>query len=129
MKKKFIAVFAVIALFMMVIAAYAYTQQTTTLGDKACCCKGEGDSCPMKGKSHDEKGEHAGMSCCKKHDGEHAEHAKGEGHSCDCCGDSCPMKKGEGAAVSVSTSTDGKSCCDCCGDSCPMKKEKPKTTA
>ena len=163
MKKRFIAAFAAIALFMMAIAAYAYTQQRgVLLGDKSCCCKGDGESCPMKAKGHDghdghdAKGEHAGMSCCKKHDGEHAEHAKGEGHSCcgdscpmkkgegtattvsmskdgkgccDCCGDSCPMKKGDAAATAGSASNEGKSCCDCCGDSCPMKKEKPKTTA
>jgi hypothetical protein len=47
-----------------------------------------------------------------------------KGHSCDCCGGSCPMKNKDAksqttAAGDAKTSGD----CSCCkGDSCPMKK-------
>ena len=111
MKKKLIASLAVVAIFILAIAAYAYTQNNTTIRPTASCCKSK-DSCPMKSKGHDGSGEHAKMSCCKKHDGEHAE---AEGSCCDCCGDSCPMKKKDGAAtISVSTAEEGKDCCDNC---------------
>ncbi len=98
----------IVAVFGLAIAALAYTQGTTKPTTAASCCKKDGDSCPMKGKDHDDKGEHAKMSCCKKHGDDHA---KGDGHSCDCCGDSCPMKKKDGAAA---VSSDEKSCCDDC---------------
>ena len=125
MKKRIITSLAILALFTLAIAAYAYNQGTTTVKTTASCCKKDGASCPMKGKGHDDKAEHAGMSCCKKHGDDHAkgtDHAKAEGHSCcDCCGDSCPMKKkGEATA----TAADGKSCCDNC-DCCKGKTEKP----
>ncbi|HEY5837591.1 MAG TPA: hypothetical protein VIT19_01065 [Pyrinomonadaceae bacterium] len=54
-------------------------------------------------------------------------------HSCCCmssegCGDSCQMKKKEGAKNHVTTNTEG--CCGCCGDSCQMmKKEGAKNHA
>ncbi len=116
MKKRLIALFAIIAVFGLAIAAVAYAQ--TTGGDSArssCCTK---DSCPMKKKNaSDTKTD----SCCD---------------NCDCCkdgkctGDSCPMKK-KGTASQVTkvnvandkmaATADG-CCCSCCGDSCPMKK-------
>lgn len=110
MKKKFLALFTVVALFSLAIAAYAYTTNTTSAASTAASCCNKSDSCPMKGKSeHGEKGgDHATMSCCKKHGGDHSQKAKGA--SCDCCGDSCPMKKGDRAAKAE----EGKSCCDNC---------------
>jgi len=126
MKKRIIATFAILALFALAIAAFAYTKSNSVESTKSCCCKKADDSCPMKSKGHDNKsGEHE-MSCCKKHGEDHAkgtDHAKTEGHSsCDCCGDSCPMKKKDGAAA---VSTDGKSCCD----DCECCKDKAKTAA
>lgn len=115
MKKKVLTLFAIAAFLSLAIAAYAYTNNAVTSGSTtASCCK-KSDSCPMKGKSeHGEGGEHAKMSCCKKHGGDEAK--KTEGSCCDCCGDSCPMKKGDGA-----TKTEGgKSCCDNC-DCCKSK--------
>ena len=122
MKKKFLTLFAVVALLSLGIAAYAYTQNpTATSAAASSCCKGK-DSCPMKGKSdHGEGGEHAKMSCCKKHGGDQAN--KAEGASCDCCGDSCPMKKGDGTAKAE----EGKSCCDNCD--CCKDKAKSETAA
>lgn len=116
MKKKFLILFAVAALLSLALAAYAFTNNSPMVGPTAAsCCKGK-DSCPMKGKSeHNGGGDHAKMSCCKKHDGDHA---KKEGASCDCCGDSCPMKKGDGAAKAE----EGKSCCDNC-DCCKGKAD------
>lgn len=122
MKKKLIATLTIFALFGLAIAAFAYTRTNPVQSDKSCCCK-SADSCPMKSKEHDHKdGEHK-MSCCKKHGDGHAkgeDHSKAEGHSCDCCGDSCPMKK-DGATGAY---TDGKSCCDKC-ECCKDKAEHP----
>jgi hypothetical protein len=113
MKSKLIALFAIVAVFGLAIAAYAYTTTTDNKAKASCCAKH--DSCPMKSKGHDEKGEHAGMSCpMGNHDNGQA---KAEGHSCDCCGDSCPMKK-DGAPTSTASSVEGENCCDncdCCG--------------
>ena len=109
MKKRIIATFAILALFALAIAAFAYTRTTTVETSKACCCK-SGDSCPMKSKGHDEKGGEHKMSCCKKHDGEHSA-AAGDHACCGCCGDSCPMKKGE---ATVSATGADKSCCEGC---------------
>lgn len=110
MKKRIIVLLAIVSLFALAIAAYAYTRGTTATTAASCCCKKDGDSCPMKGKGHDEKsGEHAKMSCCDKHKGDQA---TTEGHSCcSCCGDSCPMKKTDAVA---SESSESKSCCDNC---------------
>ena len=122
MKKKIIATFAVLAMFALAIAAYAYTSTTTELAtDRAACCSKK-DSCPMKSKGHDGKdGEHK-MSCCSKHGDDHAkgtEHAQGADHKCcDCCGDSCPMKNSETSA----TGDDKKNCCDEC-ECCKGKKD------
>ena len=122
MRKKIIASLAIFALFTLAIAAYAYTSTTPATTAAASCCKKDGDSCPMKGKAHDDKGEHAKMSCCQKHGEDHAkgdQHAKAEGHSCCArCIDSCPMKKDGATAVS----SDGKSCCDDC-ECCKGKKD------
>lgn len=111
MKRKIIGLLAIVALFALAIAAYAYTSVNTAVTNASCCCsKKEGDSCPMKKKGHDaQNGEHA------KTEGEHS--------CCGCCGDSCPMKKGVTAVLSV---TDGKSCCDDC-DCCKGKKEDSAT--
>ena len=117
MKKKLIAALSIFAVFAFAIAAFAYTKTSNTLADKPSCCKSKG-SCPMKAKGddgHESNGEHAKMSCCKKHDGLQAEKK-----ACDCCGDSCPMKKGEG--TSAAASAEGKDCCDNC-DCCKGKKE------
>ena len=119
MKKRTIAMLVVIALFALTIAAFAYTRTSSVVAGKACCCK-SADSCPMKSKD-DKGGEHANMSCCKKHGDDHA---KAGGHAgCDCCGDSCPMKKKDGATATSGTA-DEKSCCDDC-DCC---KDKGKTS-
>jgi hypothetical protein len=121
MKKKVLAMFAIVAMFALAIAAYAYTNTSVTLADDKPSCCAKKDSCPMKSKGHDGKeGEHK-MSCCK-----HGEdHAKGADHAnCDCCGDSCPMKKGEAPkSTAVSTADDKKNCCDNC-DCCKGKTEK-----
>ena len=103
MKNRFFALLAVFALFA--IAAYAFTQdnlpapQNTKPTASSCCKKGDMDSCQMKGKE---------SSCCKKHDGDQAKH---DCSSCDCCGDSCQMKKGDG----TTQQGDGKSCHGNCG--------------
>ena len=120
MKKKFLTLFALFALFSLAVAAYAYTNNTG-VSTSSSCCTGK-DSCPMKGKSeHGGGGDHAKMSCCKKHDGGHAK--KAEDAPCDCCGDSCPMKKGDG----VAKTEDGKNCCDDC--ECCKDKAKSETAA
>ena len=128
MKKRTIATLVVLALFALTMVAVAYTRTSNVVVDKSCCCK-SGDSCPMKAKGHDDKkGEHAKMSCCAKHGDDHAkgeDHAKAEGHSC--CGDSCPMKKKDGATATGASATADHSCCGCCGDSCPMKKKEGTT--
>jgi hypothetical protein len=132
MKKRFLAIFAIVAVLGLAIAAYAYTQTAANVAATASCC---GDSCPMKGKNEHGKdhtkgeGNHncCGDSCPMK--GEHGKsgdhNANAEKHSC--CGDSCPMKKkdGEAKATAVSASEEGKGCCDNC-DCC---KGKAKTTA
>jgi hypothetical protein len=136
MKKKILAMFAIVAVFGLAIAAYAYTKTNVTTTTSASCCK---DSCPMKNKdgNHAEHGkDHAkgeGHNCCgescpmKGEHGKSADHAKKEGHNC--CGDSCPMKKkdGEAKTTAVSASEEGKSYCDNCD--CCKGKEKPKTAA
>lgn len=103
MKKKIIALFAIVAVFGLAIAAYAYTQTATATVDKASCCS-KSDSCPMKSKA------------------QNASMTKGEEGCCDCCGDSCPMNKGEAKATVVSASDAGKDCCDNC-DCCKGKHE------
>ncbi len=127
MRMRIISMITILAVFGLAIAAYAYTQnQTATTGsDKACCSKGS-ESCPMKAKGHDDKGEHAGMSCDKmKSHG--SEFAKADGQECcSCCGDSCPMTKKEGsiAATSVATTEDTKDDTNACCDSCECCKGK-----
>lgn len=102
MRKKLIASLSILAIFGFAIAAFAYTQNTSTAADKPSCCKSK-DSCPMKAKGHEGNADHSKM---------------------DCCGDSCPMKKkGESAAATAASADDKSCCCDCCGDSCPMKKD------
>jgi hypothetical protein len=133
MKKRILAVFAILAVFGLTIAAYAYTQTSTaTIAASASCCK---DSCPMKNKdgNHAEHGkDHAkgeGHSCCCSGGscpmkGEHCkggDHAKMEGHNC--CGDSCPMKRKDGQAAAASGSEEGKGCCDNC-DCCKGRAKK-----
>ena len=136
MKKRIIAIFAIVAMFSLGIAAYAYTQTTANTTASASCCK---DSCPMKNKdaNHGEHGkDHAkgeGHTCCGDScpmKGEHAkdgEHAKGEAHNC--CGDSCPMKKkdGKATATAASATEDGQNCCDNC--ECCKGKAKTKNAA
>ena len=116
MKNKVFALLAILAVFGLAIATYAYNRTSNTTLAKASCCK-NADSCPMKNK-----------------DGEHGkDHAKGEGHNC--CGDSCPMKKGGKAQMtkaSISsdvTAATGDGCCCCCADSCPMKKKDGEAKA
>ena len=103
MKNRFFALLAVFALFA--IAAYALTQdnlpapKTTKPAASSCCKKGDKDSCPMKGKE---------SSCCKQHGDDQAKH---DCSGCDCCGDSCPLKKGDG----TTPTGEGKSCPGDCG--------------
>ena len=120
MKRKIIGLLVIVALFAFAIAAYAYSTGGTTTTAASCCCKKDGDSCPMKSKGgHDSaKGEHGKASCCAKHA---SDDATAEGKH-NCCGDSCPMKKGETATAG--SATDGKSCCDGC-DCCKGKSETP----
>ena len=133
MKKRILAIFAIIAVFGLAIAAYAYTQTITRTTASASCCK---DSCPMKNKDGQHGKDHAkgeGHNCCgdscpmKGEHGKSGDHAKGEGHNC--CGDSCPMKKKEGNATvtAVSSTEDGKGCCDNC--ECCKGKAKKETAA
>ena len=108
MKKRIIALFAIVAVFGL--ALFAYAQNTRVHSDRSCCTK---DSCPIKKKDASGK---KSTSCCD---------------DCDCCkdgkctGDSCPMKKkdGEVKATSVSTSEKGKNCCDNC-DRCKGKHDQ-----
>lgn len=108
MRKKLIASLSILVVFAFAIAAFAYTQNTAPVA-LASCCKSK-DSCPMKSKGHDASSEHVKKDCCKHE----------EGKACDCCGDSCPMKKKDGATA-ASASTEGKDCCDNC-DCCNGKK-------
>ena len=48
MKKRIVALCAIVAVFGLAIAAYAYTASDTTA--KASCCS-KSDSCPMKAKT------------------------------------------------------------------------------
>ena len=114
MKTRFFTILAVFALFA--IAAYALNQdnlpapQTAkTAASSSCCKKGDKDSCPMKGKD---------TSCCKKHGDQEAKH---DCSGCDCCGDSCKMKKGDGAAQPG----EGKAC----PDDCPCGKANTNSGA
>ncbi|MBK9154865.1 MAG: hypothetical protein IPM25_11730 [Chloracidobacterium sp.] len=133
MKKKLVAVFAIVAVFGLAIAAYAYTQTTFNTTASASCCK---DNCPMKNKDAEHGKDHAngeahkccGDSCPMK--GEHGktgDHSKMDGHNC--CGDSCPMKKkdGETMTTAVSASDEGKNCCDSCD--CCKGKAKTETVS
>lgn len=123
MRKRIIASLAIIAVFGPAIAAYAFAQTSAGSDAKTSCCA-KSDSCPMKGKmKHEGKGEHA-TSCPMKSKAENASMTKGDS-CCDCCGASCPMKKGEAMATAVSTSDAGKDCCD----NCKCCKGKHKTTA
>ncbi len=117
MKTRVLAIFAILAVFGLAIAAYAYKLNTVGMSaEKASCCAK--DSCPMMAAGeHKMSGEHAKMSCAMKHGDEKAQ---GQGNqSCECCGDSCPMKKDAAAAVAAvgSEADDGGCCesCTCCG--------------
>lgn len=133
MKKKLVAMFAIMAVFALAIAAYAYTKTTVKTSASVSCCK---DSCPMKNKDAEHGKDHAkgeGHKCCgdscpmKGEHGNTGDHSKMEGHNC--CGDSCPMKKkdGEAKATTVAASEEGKSCCDNCD--CCKGKAKTETAA
>ncbi len=106
MNKRSILAIAVMLVFGLSVAAFAYQQTTGTDRTAMSCCCCNGDSCPMK-KKDASTGEKA--SCCD---------------DCDCCkGDSCPMKKKgkktgaaemriHGIVVASSSETCSCSCCD-----------------
>ncbi|MEO7674476.1 MAG: hypothetical protein ABIU09_10430 [Pyrinomonadaceae bacterium] len=122
MKKRIIASLAILAVLGLAIAAYAYNQTKNTTGNTASCCKNS-DSCPMKASMLPETaGEHTGKSCPMK--SKTASTTVAADHNCcDCCGDSCPMKKdGEVKATATSTTENGTDCCDAC-DCCNGKEE------
>lgn len=137
MKNKLTALFTIVAVFGLAIAAYAYTRTTTGPTSAAeSCCK---DSCPMAkkdsaehGKDHAKTEDHGccGDSCPMKkgEQGKSGEHASGETHNC--CGDSCQMKKKDGetkTAAPVSASDDAKNCCDNC-ECCKGKTKSEETS-
>ncbi|MFM9903378.1 MAG: hypothetical protein ACKVQJ_02270 [Pyrinomonadaceae bacterium] len=130
MKRKLIMSIALIALFGLSIAVFAYSRTTISSAKAMSCCCCSGDSCPVKNKGAS-TGETA--SCCD---------------NCDCCkGDSCPMKhdgekmagmpescpmmnKGgnkENTAVLTTAATDHKAGCDC--SCCKQDKEKKDVPA
>ena len=70
MKKRIIALFAIVAVFGL--ALFAYAQNTSVHSDRSCCTK---DSCPMKKKDGEVKAtsvstSEKGKNCCD---------------NCDCC--------------------------------------------
>lgn len=120
MKKKIIFVFAMVGVFALAIAAYAYTQSYAGVAEKASCCAKK-DSCPMKGEMASHTDHQAGKSCpMGEHGARHASAAvTGEDGCCGCacCADSCPMNAEKGQAAKA----EGESCCTCC-DCCGGEK-------
>src|SRR5687768_16558676 len=111
MKKKILAVCALVALFGLGIAAYAYTLTAAdTRVDRPSCCA-KSDSCPMN--AHKADGAKTHESCPMKAPKADA----GKAH------ESCPMK----AHITDTAKADGHNCCECFGDSCPMKKSGEAT--
>lgn len=117
MKSKIVAMLAIIAVFGLAIAAYAYTTSDNNAARASCCSKS--DSCPMKTIGHEQQREHGSESCPMTKGA--GDSAATDGHSCcNCCDDSCPMKKGGAAKAGAASSAEGKSCCDNC-DCCSGK--------
>ena len=118
MKGRFILAFAVVTLFALSLAGFAYSGSVFPSVVAACsCCSG--DSCPMKKKDSEKtvkKSCCVDCACCK--DGE-------------CSGDSCPMKKkGESAQDAEHTgmqNNDEQKICDC--SCCDHSKEKKNSSA
>ncbi|MGI8640795.1 MAG: hypothetical protein ACR2MG_12725 [Pyrinomonadaceae bacterium] len=109
MKKRILLAIAVLLVFGLTIAAFAYNKTNTTNQAAMDCCK-KNDSCPLKNKSSDAA---VKEDCCLKDD-------------------SCPMKDKQAQDSSVDmknvTVVSGESCChpgaDCCNGGACCKNKK-----
>jgi len=108
MKKNTLITLSVVFVFVLGVAAYAFTVSSLHSAVSVNCCK-KGDSCPMKGKDESSK---MTAACCDMK---------------DCCckkGDSCPMMKSGEHKEHTDAGIDHSSKAGAC--SCPCCADKPK---